>query len=100
MEGLAWVELVDLSRIEFFNVDFRGASAMPSGYRSTHETKGLRATILFGMTPLNDGLASLVKAHFAQTLPLHIFRLARGEADARSIAARVHAQYQQDAGSG
>ncbi|MDQ8186783.1 hypothetical protein [Pelagicoccus sp. SDUM812002] len=92
------IELVDLSLIGHFNVDFQGASAMPSGYKSAQESKEIRATILFGMNRLNQGLASLIQAHFLHTLPHHPFHLAVNEREARALADKLHADCEEETG--
>ncbi|MDQ8204895.1 hypothetical protein [Pelagicoccus sp. SDUM812003] len=91
------VELVDISRVSHFNVDFLEAASMPSGYVGAYEAKAIRATILFGANPLNQGLAELIRAHFLNNLPEHTFHVVEGQGEARAMAARIHAD--RDAGA-
>lgn len=91
------VELVDLSQLSHFNVDFKGAADMPGVYASAHEVKEIRATLLFGTNPLNKGLAELIKAHFHHTLLEHPFQVVGSKTEALSIAARIHEE--RDAGA-
>ncbi|MDQ8198883.1 hypothetical protein QEH56_12020 [Pelagicoccus enzymogenes] len=86
------IELVDLSRVRHFNVDFKDASSMPAGYVSAHVAKEIRATILFGANSLNEGLAELIKAHFLHSMPDHFFMVVKTWDEAQSLAAHVHTQ--------
>lgn len=83
------VELVDLSQVSYFAVDPEGALTMPNGFVPAQTSKSILATILFGMTPLNEGLAQLIKARFSQMLPGHPFVLAGNEGEARAAAAKI-----------
>ena len=87
--GEGAVELVDLSRVRYFNVDFKDASAMPKNCEPVHATKGIRGTILNGSNSIYAGLAELIRFFFKSALPHHPFEVVGSESDARAEAKRI-----------
>lgn len=66
-------ELVDLSKITYFNVDHKEVAQMPESYLPAHAEKEITATILFGSTRINMGLTLLIEAYFRKNMPQHYF---------------------------
>tara|TARA_R110002049_G_scaffold13509_3_gene58820 strand:+ start:170647 stop:171051 length:405 start_codon:yes stop_codon:yes gene_type:complete len=69
------VEMVDLSCVTYFNVNYKEAPQMPATYIPAHERKKIKATFLFGQSDTNLGIAELIRAHFNKTMPEHDFRV-------------------------
>jgi hypothetical protein len=87
--ALGAVELVDLSDVALFDVDFNEAAAMPEEYALAWGRKRILGTLLFGTNDLNEGLAHLIKAHFNRTLPSHFFAVVASREAARDEARRL-----------
>ena len=67
------IEIVDLSKVRFFNVAYFEASELPFDYETVHNKKQIMGTIFVGVSDFNSGLAELIKIHFRKFMPEHIF---------------------------
>lgn len=91
------IELVDLSGVNHLNLDFEDASAMSVSFIPAREAKEIRATIVYGMNRLNEGLVHLIRVHFTQSTPEHRFILEENERNARAHARRIHLEFERGA---
>lgn len=85
-------ELVDLSRITYFNINHRDAGSMPANYTEARFNKEICATIVFGYSPINKGLVRLIEAYFRKHMPEHVFRTVDSYHEALEILKMLRSQ--------
>ena len=83
------IEIVNLSEITYFNVDYSEVATMPSAYSPTHQEKHIKGTIQVGPTTINLGLAELIQAYFKQQMPSHPFFTVANHEEALIVVSKI-----------
>jgi hypothetical protein len=68
------VEIVDLTQMSFFDLNYTDAAKMPEAYMPANLKKEIVGTILFGASHSNLAFAQLIQAYFKKSMPNHFFK--------------------------
>jgi hypothetical protein len=78
-------ELVDLTKITYFNIEHTDVFRLPASYSPAKVKKEISATLLFGYTRINMGLTRLIEAYFHKNMPDHFFVVVESQHEAMQI---------------
>jgi hypothetical protein len=85
------VELVDLSKVNNFNLKHTDAATMPQSYSPAHAKREISGTIVFGANWINAGFAKLIEAYFKKFMPAHFFKTVDSALEAEETLAKFRA---------